>query len=140
MEPTAVYLMRNIWSEANYKVGVSSIPHRRVWQVEEAYGVGPMIVSTVWFPTRYSATKAEGLWHKYLKEYQTDDHGGREWFCLPDHIVSEFVEWAKLSPDGTMLKLKVKAQRLSKAEVRQLSTTLLRSIPHEQHFSPGGNP
>lgn len=130
MDPTAVYLMRNIWAESNYKVGVSSIPHRRVWQVEEQYGVGPMIVATVWFPTRYAATKAESLWHKYLNQYLTDDHGGKEWFCLPNAIVEEFLQWAKQSPDGVMLKLKAKAEKLTQSEVRRISTQLTRSIPY----------
>ena len=132
MDPTAVYLMRNIFSESNYKIGVSSIPYRRVWQVEESYGVGPVIATTVWFPTRYAATKAEALWHQYLHQYQTDDHGGKEWFCLPEAIVKEFLHWAKESPDGVMLKLKAKAQKLSQAEVRRISTQLLRSIPNER--------
>lgn len=129
MDPTAVYLMRNIWAEANYKIGVSSIPHRRVWQVEEAYGVGPMIMATVWFPTRTAATKAERLWHQYLLDYRTDDHGGKEWFCLTSALVNEFLEWAKLSPDGTKLKLQAKAQRLSKSESYRLTKLLVDAIP-----------
>lgn len=133
MDPTAVYLMRNIWAESNYKVGISSIPHRRVWQVEESYGVAPLIVTTVWFPTRYAAAKAEGLWHEYLRDYRTDDHGGKEWFCLPDHLIQEFLEWAKLTPDGVMLKLKTKAKQLTKSESNRISRTLTSAIPHHHN-------
>jgi len=129
MDPTAVYLMRNIFAEANYKVGVSSIPHRRVWQVEESYGAGPMIVATVWFPTRAAANKAEKLWHQYLHEYLTDDHGGKEWFALPDRFVKEFIRWSAMSPDGATLKLRVKAQTLTKGEAMNLSKTLIAAIP-----------
>lgn len=131
MDPTAVYLMRNIWAESTYKIGVSSIPHRRVWQVEEAYGVGPMIVSTVWFPTRAAAYKAEKTWHHLFRDYLTDDHGGKEWFCLHDDHVSLFLEWAKLSPDGTTLKLKSKAQQLSRAESTGITRSLLSAIPKQ---------
>ena len=129
MDPTAVYLMRNIWAEANYKIGVSSIPYRRVWQVEESYGVGPMIMATAWFPTRSAATKAERLWHQYLSEYQTDDHGGKEWFCLPQRFVDAFTDWASSSPDGVHLKLRAKAQTLSRKDANQISKSLIASIP-----------
>jgi hypothetical protein len=129
MDPTAVYLMRNIFSEANYKIGVSSIPHRRVWQVEESYGVGPMIVATAWFPTRTAANKAEKLWHLYLAEYRTDDHGGKEWFCLPQRFVDAFVEWVKNSPDGVHLKLQAKAQVLSRKDANRITKSLIASIP-----------
>jgi hypothetical protein len=129
MDPTAVYLMRNIWAEANYKIGVSSIPHRRVWQVEEAYGVGPMIMTLAWFPTRSAANKAEKFWHKLLAEYQTNDHGGNEWFCLPDSQVELFLSWAKNSPDGAMLKLKAKAGKLSRSESTKLTNKLINLIP-----------
>ena len=128
--PTAVYLLRNIWSEANYKVGVASVIQRRQWQVEEAYGVAPVLVGSAWFPTRKDAQRAESTWHKYLAEFRSDDHGGKEWFTLPSHKVRQLVEWLKLSPNEAYLKLLIKANRLSVAEAKQITTKLLNAIPY----------
>jgi hypothetical protein len=136
MNPTAVYLMRNIWAEANYKIGISSIPYRRKWQVEESYGVAPVIAAVVWFPTRHAAETAEKALHGFLAEYRTDDHGGKEWFCLPQTVVDEFIVWSKQSPDGAMLKLQVKADKLSRSEARKLTTQLLGSIPYGRRTRP----
>jgi hypothetical protein len=137
---TAVYLLRNIWAEANYKVGIASVLDRRKWQIEESYGVGPVIVGSAWFPSRQDARQAEKLWHRYLRESRSDDHGGKEWFSLTPEQVKQFVTWLQLSPDEAMLKLKLRAGQLTPAEAKTISTKLIRSIPHAKRVTSGGKP
>lgn len=130
MKPTAVYLMRNIWAEANYKVGIASVIDRRRFQIEETYQVAPVLVAAAWFPTKEAAACAERRWHKYFCAFQTDDHSGREWFALPLQAVQQFIEWSKMSPDGAVLKLQaIAGHRLPNS----VTDSLISAIPtHER--------
>lgn len=96
--PCCVYLLFNEWSESNYKIGISNNPDRRVLEVTETYtNVLPKTIATAWFPSKRSAQRVESRWHKYFKEYQSDDHGGKEWFSLTDENTRLFIEWSKKS-------------------------------------------
>ena len=135
-DPTAVYLVRNIWAEANYKIGIASVIDRRKFQIEEQYGVGPMVVAAVWFPSRKAAQKAETLWHRYFKDSVTDDHGGHEWFSLTTSQLKEFTVWAEYGPNEALLKLKAKGGLLEYRDARDLESTLIQCIPtHGRHRS-----
>ena len=48
-KPHAVYLMKNMWSDANYKIGFSNNPSRRGVEVEDQYGVEPKLSAPVGF-------------------------------------------------------------------------------------------
>jgi len=136
-DPTAVYLIRNIWAEANYKIGIASVIDRRKFQIEEQYGVGPMVVAAVWFPSRRAAQKAETLWHHYYKESTTNDHGGHEWFSLTNTQLDEFMVWAEYGPNEALLKLKAKGGLLDHRDARDMETTLISCIPtHGRHRTP----
>jgi T5orf172 domain len=132
--PTAVYLFRNVWAEANYKIGIASIIDRRKWQIVEAYQVAPILVTAVWFPSRTAAKEAEKRWHQWFKDAWTDDHSGKEWFSLTDSQLKEFVTWAKYSPDEALLKLKHKSGLLTNDEAYSLTRNLLNSIPTHRPY------
>lgn len=132
--PHAVYLMKNLWSESNYKVGFSNNPSRRVVEVDHHYGVQPRILSTCWFPTEKDARAAELIWHKRFADFQSDDHGGREWFSLPRARVNEFSEWCSNSPDRLQLLDDLFKGHLTVSQVKSLTSKLFNSIPKTMKF------
>jgi hypothetical protein len=145
VSPTTVYLIRNVWSEANYKVGVTGNVPRRIAEIEEQYGVEAQLIDSCWFPTQQAAAAAEKIWHKILGQYQTDDHGGKEWFSLPARRVEEFRTWASLSMPGTALKRWLFVEGSSTAEVKAFLDKLFKALPkpkreesidlwHNQHY------
>ena len=102
-KPHAVYLMKNMWSDANYKIGFSNNPSRRGVEVEDQYGVEPKIICTCWFPTEFDARAAERIWHRRYENNRSEDHSGKEWFALTRTQVSEFEQWCLNSPDHRTL-------------------------------------
>ena len=130
--PHAVYLMKNDWSESNYKVGFSNNPSRRSTEMEENYGVNPSIISTCWFPSEYDARAAELIWHRRFASYRSDDHGGREWFSLPSAHVDEFKEWCSHSPDHQELLDDLFKGGLTFHQVKILTDKLFKLIPKPQ--------
>ena len=95
MTITSVYLVYNKWSAANYKVGMTNSSPRRIGQILDEYGVEPQLITRVWFTTTVAAKAAEKSWHKFLHDLQTYDHGGKEWFCLAQPIVDQFISWTE---------------------------------------------
>ena len=134
-DPHAVYLMRNEWSEANFKIGISNRPFRRHLEVDDQYGVSSRIITTCWFPNRHFAGKAELIWHKRYNELQTDDHGGREWFSLGKTQIDEFCAWAELSMPGDALKQWLFRDGASYKEVKAFVSQLFNGIP-KRHYHP----
>jgi len=128
--PAAVYLMRNEWSESNYKVGMSNHPDRRHLEVEDQYlNVSPRIVSVCWFPTDKLARVAERMWHSRFRNKRTDDHGGREWFSLTIGDVSEFTHWTEHSKSASDLKAWLFKDAASNDAVDAYRRLLFDSIP-----------
>lgn len=127
--PHAVYLMKNLWSESNYKVGFSNNPTRRGVEVDHHYGVEPRILSTCWFPTEKDARAAEHIWHIRFKECRSDDHGGREWFSLTSLQVDEFTQWCSHSLDRLQLLDGLFKGHLNLNQVKQLTNRLFTLIP-----------
>jgi predicted GIY-YIG superfamily endonuclease len=130
--PTAVYLMKNDWSQSNYKIGVSNRPARREIEVQENYGVYTILLASCWFPTKQDALKAEQKWHKIFEHFRTDDHSGKEWFSLPSSRVEQFLNWAKPSSDEGAMKRLFFKYGSSTDEVRGLLKQLFRSFPQER--------
>ena len=135
VSPTTVYLIRNVWSEANYKVGVTGNVSRRIAEIEEQYGVEAQLIDSCWFPTRNDAEKAELTWHRRYAENRTDDHGGREWFSLGKTQITEFCDWAELSLTGDALKKWLYREGASWKDLKEYVDKVLRSIP-KQHYPP----
>lgn len=127
--PHAVYLMKNVWSTANYKVGFSKNPTRRGVEVDNQYGVEPRIIATCWFPTEFDARAAEKIWHRRFEDSRSDDHGGREWFSLTSSQVDEFMSWCSHSPDHLQLLSGLFNGHLSLKQVKKLTNTLFTHIP-----------
>ena len=127
--PHAVYLMKNLWSESNYKIGFSNNPTRRGVEVDHHYGVEPRILSTCWFPTEKDARAAELIWHKHFKDCRSDDHGGREWFSLKQSQVEEFSHWSEQSLEYRKLLDSLFKGYLSVTQVKSLTSKLFNSIP-----------
>jgi Meiotically up-regulated gene 113 len=132
MTPTAVYLMKNDWSQSNYKVGISNRPARREIEIQENYGVYTVLLAACWFPTKQDAERAEKKWHKILSEFRTDDHSGKEWFSLPDYKVDQFLNWAKLSSDEGAMKRLFFQLGNSNDKVKAHLSRLFRGIPGER--------
>lgn len=129
-DPCCVYLLRNEWSEANYKIGISNNPDRRCIEVRETYkNVLPKVLTTAWFPRKRSAFKAEQQWHRAEKMYLSDDHGGKEWFSLPQETVEMFTTWASQSLDLRALRHWLFAEGAKSDEIRDYTESLLRDIP-----------
>jgi len=127
--PHAVYLMKNLWSESNYKIGFSKNPTRRGVEVDHQYGVEPRILSTCWFPTEKDARAAELIWHKRYKDFRSDDHGGREWFALKQSQVKEFTKWCSYSLDRLQLLDGLFKGHLNLKQIKQLTNDLFTHIP-----------
>lgn len=128
--PTAVYLLKNTWSDSNFKIGFSNYPERRLFEVISSYeNVDPRVLFTCWFPSRLSANKAETSWHQLFKDKQTDDHGGDEWFSLTNSNVIKFRDWASQSLDPKKLRLWLFNGGATKEDVSSYTTGLIRSIP-----------
>ena len=127
--PHAVYLMRNLWSESNYKIGFSNNPTRRGVEVDHQYDVEPRILSVCWFPSEKDARAAELIWHKRYKEYRSDDHSGREWFSLKQSQVDEFLHWCESSPDRSQLLDYLFKGHMTFRQIKQLTSTLFNQIP-----------
>lgn len=134
--PTAVYLLRNNWSQSNYKIGISNYPDRRVFEVSNNYeNVDPKVVCTGWFPTRKAALKAETKWHRYFSDMNTDDHGGKEWFSLSFDDLTLFRNWTKQSKDPQELRLWLFNQAASRSDVKLYTTALTASIPCQPYIN-----
>lgn len=134
MSCTAVYLMHNAWSEANYKVGVSKAPPRRSGQVCIEYEVDPDIIQTVWFTCEKSARLAEKYWHRYLQDFRTDDHSGKEWFALSQEYVQKFCRWSDNSMSKNHIIKWLYNLGASKQALADYDYGLLKTVP--RHTMP----
>jgi hypothetical protein len=132
MTCTALYLMRNTWSEANYKVGISKSPGRRQAEVIFTYDVEPVITTTAWFTSKHNAQEAERSWHRFLEEYRTDDHGGKEWFSLPTDKLHLFKQWASISSPVNDLRYWLHQVGASRHEQDSYDYSLLKKIPRKR--------
>ena len=132
--PHAVYLMKNLWSESNYKIGFSNNPTRRGAEGDHHYGVEPRILSTCWFPSEKDARAAELIWHKRFKDFRSDDHSGREWFSLKPSQVDEFLHWCEFSPDHYKLLDDLFKGRMNFDQVKQLTSKLFNQIPKPMNY------
>lgn len=129
--PNAVYLMKNNWSDNNYKIGYSNNPTRRRQEVEENYdNVDPRIITEVWLPTTQYARKIEARWHKRFKKNLSNDHGGREWFTLTTKEIQAFLEWSEQSMNERALQDFLFRDAASKQSVYEYCYSLLDTIPH----------
>jgi hypothetical protein len=128
--PTAVYLIKNTWSVANYKVGITSNIPRRIAEIEDQYGVDAKLIYACWFPDKDSAKKAELFWHRHFADCLTDDHPGKEWFSLPPPAVKKFQIWSLASPSKQTILRKVYKMGLSMKALKRLSSQLVGLIPH----------
>lgn len=132
MKCTSVYLIHNSWSIANYKVGLSSNPARRIGEILVNYDVEPVLITTAWFTEPLAAKTAETWWHRYLKEFRTDDHPGDEWFSMTEQLLSNFKKWsAKSRSQCDHLSWMLQASR---EERNNYDTQLLKAIP--RHNNP----
>jgi hypothetical protein len=129
MTCTALYLMHNAWSVANYKVGISRSPSRRSGQVCNDYEVDPDVISTVWFTCTDTARKAENYWHRYLQDFRTDDHSGKEWFALTNEYVQKFCKWSELSKSRTDIAKWLFNIGASRKQLGDYDYELIRRIP-----------
>ena len=136
MTTAAVYLMHNEWSDANYKVGVTTSTSRRISQVMHDFGVEPRIITCAWFTSRRAAQTAETWWHRFLKDYQTSDHGGKEWFSLPHKYVEQFISWSYQSLDQSGLTKWLYFDGCSKEDRREYDQQLLKLIPRYRNSTP----
>ena len=133
MSCTALYLMHNAWSESNYKVGISKSPPRRSGQVCTEYEVDPDIIKTVWFTCTQTARLAETYWHRYLQDFRTDDHSGKEWFALSSEYVQMFCKWSELSKSKTEIAKWLYNLGASTKQLGDYDFSLIKSIPrHKQ--------
>ena len=132
MKCVSVYLIHNQWSESNYKVGKSSLPSRRLGEISVGYDVDPRLIKACWFTTPSAASAAEKFWHRYLRDFQTDDHGGKEWFSLPTRLLDQFCQWSSLS-FGFPEIFKWSMDHSPQAR-NQYDTKLIRAIP--RHIKP----
>lgn len=132
VSPTAVYLIKNTWSEANYKVGITANIPRRIAEIEDQYGVDASLVYACWLPTKESAQRAEHYWHKHFSEYWTDDHPGKEWFSLASTNLMKYRDWCSKSPSKHNLLSALYKQGMSLKKIREFSTDLLKSIPMKE--------
>ena len=132
MKCTALYLMHNVWSEANYKVGLSSSPPRRSGQVCVDYEVEPVIIQTAWFTCEKMARLAETYWHRYLQDFRTDDHPGKEWFALTNDYVQKFCKWSELSKSHFDIAKWVFNIGASKRQLGDYDYGLIRAIPRHR--------
>ena len=130
--PHAVYLMKNQWSESNYKIGFSNNPGRRGAEVDFQYEVQPKILSVCWFPTEKDARAAEKLWHRYLKDHRSDDHGGREWFSLTNEVIGMFKEWSENSISELALTDNLFKGLMNERQVRDYTSKLITTVPRER--------
>lgn len=133
---TAVYLLKNRWSESNYKIGISNSPSRRIIEVNELYEVDAVVVTCLWFPRVIDAQISETTWHRRLAQYRTDDHGGKEWFCLTPSQVDSFKEWASKGLSRPALKDLIYVKGASDKWLRAYSVDKRNAIPKvTQHFN-----
>jgi hypothetical protein len=129
MTITSVYLVYNEWSAANYKVGMTNSSPRRIGQILDEYGVEPKLISRVWFTTKAAARAAEKMWHKFLSEFQTSDHGGKEWFSLSPAHVQRFTDWANSGSTYNQLSYWLYFQGASDSDAEAYDEGLLKTIP-----------
>ena len=131
--PTAVYLIKNDWSDCNYKIGISNFPDRRSTELDVQYSnVYPILITSCWFPSTKTARKAEHHWHKYFASQLSDDHGGIEWFGLTEEHVSLFTDWAKMSMDGLDIKQWIFSKGATTQELSKYSKDLIKAIPSKR--------
>ena len=129
MKISCVYLMYNTWSDANYKVGISSSPPRRSGQVCVDYEVEPEVIKTAWFSCQKAARQAETYWHRYLQDFRTDDHSGKEWFALTNEYVQKFCKWSELSKSRTDIAKWLFNIGASRKQLGDYDYELIRRIP-----------
>ena len=125
----AVYLMRDKWSESNYKIGFSKEPTRRLEEVRDQYGADAQLLSSCWFPSEHSARQAEKIWHRRFKLERTDDHTGREWFSLADQSIESFLSWCNHSDSQDDLRAKLFKGHITQAEAKTYVDRLHKAIP-----------
>jgi len=130
---TGVYLIHNSWSDANYKVGISSSPSRRSGQVCIEYDVDPTIITSAWFTSTDTARKAETFWHRYLQDFRTDDHPGKEWFSLSPKFVQMFCKWCELGKSRSELSRWLHIEGTTPKQRGDYDHTLIRQIPRHRH-------
>ena len=114
-ENVYVYLIEaNIDGIAQYKIGVSKVPERRILEMRTA---NPNIVGVVdqyLCNTRLMAHKIESWYHKYHLSKNIDG----EWFLLDDVYVTEFKEKCEyfevLVKTHLELERKIKQQDIEK--------------------------
>jgi hypothetical protein len=128
-DPHAVYLMKNRWSDANYKLGFSRRPAIRKVEVDHDYSVDPHLLAVCWLPTEKDARAAERIWHSQLAHLRTDDHGGREWFSLSETHVHQFCSWCEHSLDFQILLDDLFSGRMDRSQIHGYSRLLIKSIP-----------
>lgn len=133
MARTALYLMFNDWSIANYKIGNSNLPGRRQAEICFSYGVEPRIITDVWFTSKEAAQRAELYWHRFFRDQQTDDHGGREWFSLTAADVEHFKSWADLGKSHKQITAWLFGTGAPRREQDAYNRTLLSAIPRRPH-------
>jgi len=132
MKSTAIYLVHNTWSVSNYKVGISSTPSRRLGEITVNYEVDPRIIATAWFTEVKAAQTAETFWHRYLREYSIDDHGGDEWFSLPTSIRDSIISWTKNSKQQNEITSWM--YRATRNNRNGYNSSLINTIP--RHYRP----
>lgn len=131
MKCTSVYLIFNSWSTANYKIGMSSNPARRIGEILVNYEVDPVLISTAWFTEEKAAQTAETWWHRYLSDYRTDDHSGDEWFALTTKQLSRYKRWSDQSrTQRDHLSWMLQASRDDR---NTYDTSMLKSIPRQNN-------
>ena len=126
---TGVYLIFNTWSDANYKVGISTSPSRRSGQVSIEYEVDPQIIVSAWFTSTETARKAETFWHRYLQDFRTDDHPGKEWFSLSQLYVQMFCKWCELGKSRSDLSRWLFIDGTTHKQRGDYDYSLIRKIP-----------
>jgi len=132
--PHAVYLMKNLWSESNYKIGFSNRPSRRRVEVDDQYNVDPKLLGVCWLPTQRDARHAELQWHRYFSDYRSADHAGREWFALTQSQVDAFLKWCSHSPEVDVLRDDLFMGRLSRSQISKLTRKLFKYIPRKNRY------
>ena len=132
-EPTALYLMKNRWSDSNYKIGVSRSPIRRLYEVNENYHVDAKIICTLWFPSTYFARRAESIWHARFIDWRTDDHGGNEWFSLTPKQVSEVTVWASEGVSRRIMSTWIYTNARTSSELCRYAYEVIGHIPQRTY-------
>jgi hypothetical protein len=125
--------MHNAWSAANYKIGISNSPGRRQAEVCFSYEVDPQIIAKAWFTTTKAAQKAELSWHRFLEDWRTDDHPGKEWFSLGEEYVRLFCQWAGQAMSASDIRGWLYKVGATRTQQDDYNYHLIREIPRRKH-------